>query len=116
MLSWEQDVEAHALRRQGWSISAIARHVGVDRKTVRAYLNGERTPGVRAPAGPDQFGPFVEYCRLRLGEAQPLTSFDLEADVSTRRNCDRHPGLQHRARTAHANKLPQSCVALVRQK
>src|SRR3954451_8508273 len=68
MLSWEEDVQAHALRRQGWSISAIARHLGVDRKTVRAYLNGERTPGVRAPAGPDQFGPFVEYCRLRLAD------------------------------------------------
>jgi hypothetical protein len=26
---------------------------------------------------------------LRLGEAQPLTSFDLEADVSTRCNHDR---------------------------
>jgi len=24
-----------ALRQQGWSISAIARHLGVDRKTVR---------------------------------------------------------------------------------
>jgi hypothetical protein len=30
---------------------------------------------------------------LRLGEAQPLTSFDLEADVSTRRNRGRHPRL-----------------------
>jgi transposase len=36
MLSWEDDVEAHALRRRGWSISAIARHLGHDRKTVRA--------------------------------------------------------------------------------
>jgi hypothetical protein len=28
MLSWEDDVEAHALRKRGWSISAIARHLG----------------------------------------------------------------------------------------
>ena len=47
MLTWEDDVEVHALRKRGWSISAIARHTGRDRKTVRAYLNGERTPGVR---------------------------------------------------------------------
>ena len=48
MLTWENDVEVHALRARGWSISAIARHTGRDRKTVRAYLNGDRTPGVRA--------------------------------------------------------------------
>jgi hypothetical protein len=48
MLTWEEDVEAHALRQQGWSISAIARHLGRDRKTIRGYLRGERTPGVRA--------------------------------------------------------------------
>jgi len=41
-------VEVHALRKRGWSISAIARHTGRDRKTVRTYLSGERTPGVRA--------------------------------------------------------------------
>ena len=47
MLTWEDDVEVHALHKRGWSISAIARHTGRDRKTVRAYLNGTRTPGVR---------------------------------------------------------------------
>ena len=60
MLTREEDVDAHALRRRGWSISAIARHLGKDRKTIRAYLNGERTAGVRAPAGPDVFEPFVD--------------------------------------------------------
>jgi transposase len=68
MLSWEDDVEAHALRRRGWSISAIARHLGHDRKTVRAYLRGEREPGRRASRGPDVMGPFVEYCRIRLAD------------------------------------------------
>jgi transposase len=68
MLSWEDDVEAHALRRRGWSISAIARHLGHDRKTVRAYLRGEREPGQRAARGPEVIGPFVEYCRIRLAD------------------------------------------------
>ena len=68
MLTQEDDVDAHAFRKRGWSISAIARHLGHDRKTIRAYLNGERVAGVRAPAGEDRFAPFVDYCRARLVE------------------------------------------------
>ena len=34
MITQGEDVEIHALKLQGWSISAIARHVGRDRKTV----------------------------------------------------------------------------------
>ena len=49
MLTWEDDVEVHALRKRGWSISAIARHTGHDRKTVRKYLAGERQAGSRVP-------------------------------------------------------------------
>jgi len=67
MLTWD-DVEVHALRNRGWSISAIARHTGRDRKTVRAYLAGERAPGVRARPGPDPFEPFVDYVAARLRE------------------------------------------------
>ncbi|GAA2803891.1 hypothetical protein GCM10010533_47940 [Mycolicibacterium pallens] len=51
MLTWEDDVEVHALRKRGWTISAIARHTGRDRKTVRDYLSGKRTPGLRARPG-----------------------------------------------------------------
>ena len=35
MPTWENNVEATALRKQGWTISAIARHLGHDRKTIR---------------------------------------------------------------------------------
>src|SRR6266508_1990129 len=52
MLTWEEDVEAAALRAQGWTIAAIARHLGRDRKTIRAYLDGDRTPGSAARHGP----------------------------------------------------------------
>jgi transposase len=68
VLFWEEEVEAHALRRRGWSISAIARHLGHDRKTIRAYLNGIREPGVRRKSVPDLIDPFVEYCRIRLAD------------------------------------------------
>ena len=56
----------HALRRRGWSISAIARHLGRDRKAIRAYLSDERVPGERARAGSDLFDAFEGYVRQRL--------------------------------------------------
>ncbi|WP_396837334.1 terminase gpP N-terminus-related DNA-binding protein [Mobilicoccus sp.] len=66
MLTREEDIGAHALRRQGWTISAIARHLGRDRKTVRAYLTGGRVARVRRPAGGAPFEPFLEYDRERF--------------------------------------------------
>jgi transposase len=68
MLTREDDVDAHALHRRGWTISAIARHLGHDRKTIRAYLNGERVAGQRKRSEPDGFDPFAAYCRERLAE------------------------------------------------
>lgn len=68
MLAREENVEAHALREQGWSVSAIARHLGRDRKTVRGYLSARRQPGVRAAAGPDRFEAYARYCAKRLAE------------------------------------------------
>jgi transposase len=67
MLTRENDIDIHALRRQGWTISAIARHLGKDRKTIRAYLNG-REAGVRVRAIPDAFEPFAAYCAQRLSD------------------------------------------------
>ncbi len=66
MLTHGEDVEAHALRSRGWTISAIARHLGRDRKTVRAYINGERVPGVRAKTAPDPLEPFTKYLTARF--------------------------------------------------
>jgi transposase len=66
MLTRGEDVEIHALRQRGWKISDIARHVGRDRKTVRAYLNGERTPGERKRSVPDSLEPFVGYIAARF--------------------------------------------------
>ncbi|MGH3180995.1 MAG: Mu transposase domain-containing protein [Streptosporangiaceae bacterium] len=59
-------MEATALREQGWSISAIARHLQRDRKTVRGYLNGERIAGVRRRPAPDPFDEYVPYLRARF--------------------------------------------------
>jgi transposase len=78
VLSVDEDVEAHALRRRGWTVAAIARHLGRDPRTVKAHLDGARVAGVRrTPA--DAFERFVEYCRLRLTDDPHLwarTLFD----------------------------------------
>lgn len=69
----------HALRKRGLTISAIARHTGFDRKTVRKYPAGDGKPGVRARPSPDQFDPFVDYVTARLIEDPHLwarTLFD----------------------------------------
>ena len=56
------------MRKRGWSISAIARHLGRDRKTVRGHLSGERIPGQRRSAEPDPFDVVEAYVRQRLAE------------------------------------------------
>lgn len=68
MLTQEEDVEIHALRRRGWSISAIARHAGCSRNTIKAYLKGERRPGERRRSAPDPFARFEPYVRQRLDD------------------------------------------------
>jgi transposase len=68
MFTGNEDMEATALREQGWSISAIARHLGRDRRTIRDHLNGTRVVGERRRQEPDMFEPFVAYLRERLAE------------------------------------------------
>jgi transposase len=78
MLTRENDIDIHALHRQGWTISAIARHLGRDRKTIRAYLAG-REAGVRRRGGDDPFEAFAAYCGQRLNDDPHLwasTLFD----------------------------------------
>jgi transposase len=59
-------VEIHALAARGWSQSAIARHTGRDRKTVRKYLAPESVQG-RTPA-PSCLEPFRGYLAARFEE------------------------------------------------
>jgi transposase len=65
MLTEEDDVEIHALARRGWSVSAIARHTGRDRKTVRKYLGGSGCS--REPAA-SCLEPFREYLAARFAD------------------------------------------------
>ena len=63
MLTQEDDVEIHALARRGWSVSAIARHIGRDPKTVRKYL---AVPTVVREPAPSCLEPFRAYLEARF--------------------------------------------------
>jgi transposase len=65
MFTQEESVQAHALAARGWSIAAIARHLGRDRKTIRAHLEKRREAGVRERAA-DPFAVFVPYLMQRF--------------------------------------------------
>lgn len=81
MLTREEYDEARALQAQGWSVSAIARHLSRDRKTVRSYLTGRRKPGVRR-SPEDSFQRFAPYCRQRLADAAHLPASDLYDEIA----------------------------------
>jgi transposase len=60
MLTQEDDVEIHALARRGWTVSAIARHTGRDRKTVRKYLAEPDAVRVSAPSCLEPYRAYLE--------------------------------------------------------
>ncbi|MFI9360325.1 Mu transposase domain-containing protein [Kitasatospora sp. NPDC053057] len=80
MIAGKEYLEMRELHLQGWSISAIARHLGRDRKTVRSYLGGGRVAGVRS-AAPDVFLRFLPYCRQRLADDPHLLAARLFAEM-----------------------------------
>jgi transposase len=74
------------LHRQGLSVSAIARQLGVDRKTVRSYIAKGLEPPVYkkrspAPGMVDRFGP---YLRERLAAYPALTAVRLWRELKER--------------------------------
>ena len=74
------------LHRQGLSVSAIARQVGVDRKTVRTYIaKGLEPPAYkkRAPA-PSLVDRFEPYLRERLAAYPALTARRLFREIKER--------------------------------
>ena len=81
MLSTGEDVEAEALFKRGWKISAIARHLGRDRGTITNYLTGKSVPGLRRPAGPDPLVAFSPYITARFADDPHLWATALFDEV-----------------------------------
>ena len=120
MLSERSSVDIHALKRQGMTISEIARRTNHDRKTIRAYLNGERTPGQRERAAPDMFDPFVGYVTARLKEDPHLWAATLLDELAPLGYSGSYPTLTRQIRArglrpactacAHVTKRPNAII------
>lgn len=66
-------MEIRVLKRQGWSIRAIARETGLSRVTVRRYLEDPEAAaryGPREPR-PTKLEPYIEYLLGRVKAARP---------------------------------------------
>ena len=81
MLTQEDDVEIHALHARGWTVSAISRHTGRDRKTIAKYLNGEG-PGQHRGRAPSCLEPFRGYIAARLVEDPHLPAVTLLGELA----------------------------------
>ena len=74
----------HDLRRQGLSISAIARRTGLDRKTVRKYLDQGLQSARYRPREPRPrlLDPYEGYLRKRIAEHGGLSGRRLWRDIA----------------------------------
>lgn len=57
------------LKQKGWTISAIVKETGFDRKTVRNYINAESSPQSKPRAKrPSKLDPYKTYLLERIKE------------------------------------------------
>lgn len=120
MLSEEDDVDIHALKRQGMTISEIARRTDHDRKTIRSYLAGQRSPGQRKRADPDSFDKFIAYVAARLAEDPHLWAATLLDELRPLGFTGSYPTLTRQVRDrglrpactacAHVTKRPNAII------
>lgn len=83
MVTLGEIVLIHDLKRQGLTVAAIARKVGLDRKTVRKYLErGLEAPvyGAREPR-PRIVGPYEDYLRERITSFPDLSGKRLLREI-----------------------------------
>ena len=109
MFSRSEDVEVHALFQRGWSISAIARHLECDRKTVRSYLSGGRVAGVRRSSAPDPLAPFVDYVKARFVDDPHLWASALFDEVVPLGYGSSYPSFVRQIRSAGLRPHCEAC-------
>jgi len=78
----EEWVDIIAMHRQGFSIKAIARHLGISRNAVRRALRRDGPP-VRAPQlrPPSKLEPYKDYLLTRLSEFPELSTVALFEEI-----------------------------------
>jgi transposase len=74
------------LHRQGLTVSAIARQLGMDRKTIRRYIARGLEPPTYGPRPPQQRStdPYLPYLRERLAAYPGLTAVRLWRELRER--------------------------------
>ena len=105
-------MEVHALKERGWSITAIATHTGCDRKTIRAYLKGERTPGVRVRTAPDPLEPFVPYLTQRFSDDPHVWASALYDEVTRLGYPLSYPSFARQVRLAKLRPHCEACAGV----
>jgi transposase len=106
MLTQEDDVEIHALHARGWTVSAIARHTGRDRKTVRSYLKAGRPVRERAPSCLE---PFRGYIAARMVEDPHLPAVTLLDELAATGFDRSYPTLVRELRRLELRPVCQVC-------
>ena len=83
MIELREVVLLHDLKRQGLSVSAIARHVGCDRKTVQKYLKSGLEPPVYGPRPlrGSKLDAYRGYLRHRVSEFPDLSGRRLLREI-----------------------------------
>ena len=112
MFSGSEDVEADALFKRGWSISAIARHLDRDRKTIRSYVKGDRVAGVRASSAPDPLAPFAVYVSARFVDDPHLWATALFDEVVALGYGCSYPSFARQLRVAGLRPHCEACAGV----
>ncbi|MCU1363699.1 MAG: transcriptional regulator [Acidimicrobiaceae bacterium] len=105
-------MEVHALKERGWTITAIATHLGRDRKTIRAYLNGERAPGIRMRSAPDPLEPFAPYLTQRLADDPHVWASALYDEVVALGYALSYPSFARQVRQAQLRPHCEACAGV----
>ena len=105
-------MEAAALFRRGWTISAIARHLGRDRGTIANYLAGRSTPGVRRSSAPDALAPFAVYVRARFADDPHLWATALFDEVVPLGYAGAYPSFARQLRHAGLRPHCEACAGV----
>ena len=112
MLSRGEDVEAHALKERGWSVLAIARHLGRDPKTIRGYLSGERTPGERRRATPDPIEAYKPYLLARFADNPHIWATALYDEVKALGYSESYVSFARQVRLAELRPHCEACSSV----
>ena len=112
MLTQGEDVEVQALRKRGWSYVAIARHIGCDWRTVKAYVEG-RQPGVRRRSEPDPLERFIPYLRARFADDPHVWGSALFDEVTELGYSLSYPSFVRQVRDAGLRPHCEACAGVV---